>query len=436
MGTQLSMALDGHVTPEMKTVASDENVGADHVRKSVGSGLIVIPKNNMRSRTSLKKIIGIGKCLRTKVNANIGTSPDLAVIKEEMLKLRAAILAGTDSVMDLSTGGDLTKIRRKIIANCTVPLGTVPIYQAAAESARERSGIVSMDADMLFDSIQQQAMDGVDFMTVHCGVTMNTLQKLKKTGRVMGIVSRGGSFLAAWMLHNKLENPLYAQYDRLLQIAKKYDVTLSLGDGLRPGCLADANDPAQLTETRTLGKLAQQARDEEVQVMIEGPGHTPMHKIKGNIEWQKRVCHGAPYYVLGPLVTDVVPGYDHITGAIGGAIAAWHGADFLCYVTPAEHLSLPTPDDVFEGVIASRIAAHAADIAKGLNGAEKWDRKVSRYRFKRDWDKQISLSMDPRKAAKYREKSRPGTEDVCTMCGEYCAIKQVESFFKKRGKRK
>jgi phosphomethylpyrimidine synthase len=423
------MASDGHVTPEMRIVSRQEKIDAERVMKGVASGLIVIPKNRGRS---IKKLVGIGKGLRIKVNANIGTSPDFADIKEELKKLRAAIEAGADTVMDLSIGGDLIHTRRSIIAGCPVPLGTVPIYQAAVEAATEGKGIVSLDADAMFDAIEQHAMDGVDFMTVHCGVTMKSLQKLKEKGRVMGIVSRGGSFLATWMMHNKAENPLYSQYDRLLEIARKHDVTLSLGDGLRPGCLADANDPAQLTETRILGKLAQKARDEGVQVMIEGPGHVPMHKIKENMQFQKRVCGSAPYYVLGPLVTDVVPGYDHITGAIGGAIAAWHGADFLCYVTPAEHLSLPTPGDVREGVIASRIAAHAADIAKGLEGAEKWDLKLSKYRFNRDWKKQISLSMDPVKAKKYREKSKPGTEDVCTMCGEYCAIKQVESLFKKR----
>ena len=429
MSTQLKKAVGGKITPEMRILSREEGIDAEHIRESVASGFIVIPKN---SKSHSSKIVGIGKGLRTKVNANIGTSPDSVVIEEEMLKLRAAIDAGTDTLMDLSIGGDLRKVRRQIIAGCDVPFGTFPIYQAAVEAARDRQGIVGMDPDMLFDSIEEQAMDGVDFMTIHCGVTLKSLAKLKETGRVMGIVSRGGSFLATWMLHNKQENPLYSQFDRLIEIAKTHDVTLSLGDGLRPGCLEDANDGAQLLETMILGKLGLRARQAEVQVMIEGPGHTSMDKIKGNVRFQKKVCHGAPYYVLGPIVTDVAPGHDHITTAIGGAIAAWQGADFLCYVTPSEHLSLPTPEDVRQGVIASRIAAHAADIAKGLEGTEKWDRELSKLRFGRDWDKQIAMSMDPRKAKEYRDKSRPASEDVCTMCGEYCAIKQVERFFGKK----
>ncbi len=429
MKTQLESALEGVATKEMEAVARDENPSAGEIMQSVAKGWLVIPKNISRE---LGRVVGIGSGMRTKVNANIGTSPDSSDVKEELRKLKAALESGTDTVMGLSIGGNLAKIRRRIIAGCPVPIGTVPIYQAAVEAAAEGKGIVSMDPDRMFGVIEEQAMDGVDFMTLHCGVTSKSIGKLRESGRVMGIVSRGGSFLTTWMLHNKSENPLYEQYDRLLGIAKKHDVTLSLGDGLRPGCLADANDRAQMTETAILGELALRARARGVQVMIEGPGHTQMNKIRENMEWQKRVCHGAPYYVLGPLVTDVVPGYDHITGAIGGAIAAWHGADFLCYVTPSEHLSLPTPDDVREGVIASRIAAHAADIAKGLEGAEKWDMEISRHRFRRDWERQISLSMDPGKARRYREKSKPGAEDVCTMCGEYCAIKQVEDLFKKR----
>ncbi|MBN2331066.1 MAG: phosphomethylpyrimidine synthase ThiC [Candidatus Aenigmarchaeota archaeon] len=429
MRTQLSSALDGRITREMRIVARQEHADAGDVMERVGKGVLVIPSNGLKPP---RRVVGIGRGLRTKVNANIGTSPDSADLSLERRKLRAALDAGTDTVMDLSIGGDIRKIRRSIMSVCPAPLGTVPIYQATVHAASEGKGIVSMDADAIFNAIEEHAMDGVDFMTVHCGVTTRSLNELKKTGRVMGIVSRGGSFLATWMLHNRRENPLYEQYDRLLGIARRYDITLSLGDGLRPGCLADANDRAQLAETRILGQLAARARQAGVQVMIEGPGHVPMHKIRENIRWQKRVCDGAPYYVLGPLVTDVVPGHDHITGAIGGAIAAWHGADFLCYVTPSEHLSLPTPGDVRQGVIASRIAAHAADIAKGLEGAEKWDEQLSRHRFDRDWKRQISMSMDPAKAKRIRKKSRPGAEDVCTMCGEYCAIKQVEGLFRKR----
>jgi len=423
MKTLIERAKEGKITREMHHVSECETMDAEKLRTSIASGLIVIPKN---SRREIKKVIGIGRGMRVKVNANIGSSPDAASLKEEIKKMNVAVDAGADTLMDLSIGGDIRSIRKMILKKCPVPLGTVPIYQAAVQCVSGGGKIVEMNPDHIFSVIEEQAREGVDFMTVHCGVTKESLEKLKEQGRLMGIVSRGGSFLASWITHNKKENPLYEQYDRLLEIAKKYDVTLSLGDGLRPGCIADANDKAQLKETEILGDLTKRAWETGVQIMVEGPGHVPLHKIKENMEFQKRVCHGAPYYVLGPLVTDIAPGYDHITSAIGGAIAAWNGADFLCYVTPSEHLGLPTAADVREGVIASRIAAHAADIAKGVAGAEKWDHELSGHRLRRDWKKQIEFSIDPEKAKKYRDRNKPKQKDVCTMCGEYCAMKQME----------
>ena len=325
--------------------------------------------------------------------------------------------------MDLSTGGDLRAIRRKILEECDMPLGTVPIYQAAVKATAEGRKMSSLTADEIFGLIEEQAQEGVDFITVHCGVTMESVERLKREGRLLNVVSRGGAFLIEWMYANGKQNPLYEYYDRLLEIARKHDVTLSLGDGMRPGCIADATDRAQIQELVILGELAQRALDADVQVMIEGPGHIPINEVKENIRLQKELCHGAPFYVLGPLVTDVAPGYDHITSAIGGAIAASAGADFLCYVTPAEHLRLPSLDDVKEGLIAARIAAHAADIAKKIPGAEEWDKEISIYRQKRDWGKQIELALDPDKAMEYHLSKKAVSDDVCTMCSQYCSIK-------------
>ncbi|RLA84717.1 MAG: phosphomethylpyrimidine synthase, partial [Deltaproteobacteria bacterium] len=365
-----------------------------------------------------------------KVNANLGTSPDHADLQEELLKLRLALEAGADAVMDLSTGGNLDEIRRTILRHCPVPLGTVPIYQAAVETAQRKGAIVHMTLDDIFEVIERQARDGVDFMTVHCGLTFRALERLKKQGRVTGIVSRGGAFLATWMIYNDRENPLYEYFDRLLEIAKKYDVTLSLGDGLRPGSLADATDRVQLEELLTLGELVEEAWKEGVQVMVEGPGHVPLDQIEANVKVQKRVCRGAPFYVLGPLVTDIAPGYDHIACAIGGALAAYHGADFLCYVTPAEHLRLPKPEDVREGVIAARIAAHAADLARGRQDAWQRDLEMSRARSSLDWKRQMELCIDPLKAQKLRAERLPTERDVCTMCGKFCAIKLVKEYLR------
>lgn len=417
-------ARQGIVTPEMKQVAAAENVDEQHLLSEISRGSIIIPVNKKRKNC---KPLGIGKGLSTKINANIGTSKDCSDLAEELKKLDIAVKAGADTIMDLSTGGDIDGIRREILRNCPVPLGTVPIYQAAIEAVRNKKAIVDMTEEEIFKVIERQADDGVDFITVHCGLTRQAAGHIKQEGRLMDVVSRGGSFTVAWMMHNKKENPLYEHFDRLLEIAASCDMTLSLGDGMRPGCIADATDRGQIQELITLGELAQRALEKGVQVMIEGPGHVPIDQIIANMQLQKRLCHGAPFYVLGPLVTDAAPGYDHITSAIGGAIAATYGADFLCYVTPSEHLRLPTLEDVREGVIASKIAAHAADIAKGVKGAIDRDITMARCRKKMDWEGQIRASLDPERARAMRASRAPSDSDVCTMCGEFCAIKVLQS---------
>ncbi|MDP2682985.1 MAG: phosphomethylpyrimidine synthase ThiC [Deltaproteobacteria bacterium] len=418
--TQLEQARKGIITNEMKQAALKEGVETGYIRSSIMDGTVIITKN--KKHKSIEPL-AIGKGLRTKINANIGTSQDRASLEEELKKLHAAVEAGADAVMDLSTGGEIDEIRRAVIRESPAPIGTVPIYQAALEAAKKGKSFVELEADDIFEIIERHAEDGVDFITVHCGVTMQTLERIKNEGRIMGIVSRGGALTAEWINFNKKENPLFENYDRLLRIAKEYDMVLSLGDGLRPGCLADATDRGQIEELVTLGELAQKAVSEGVQVMIEGPGHMPLNQIEANILLQKRLCHGAPFYVLGPLVTDIAPGYDHITSAIGGAIAGAAGADFLCYVTPSEHLRLPTIDDVREGVIASRIAAHAADIVKGVKGAMDRDIQMAKARKALNWDEQIRLSLDPARARLLRESSPPSDKEVCTMCGSLCAIK-------------
>jgi phosphomethylpyrimidine synthase len=424
--TQKIKAQEGVITKEMAIVAREEEVSSEWLRENIASGRIVIPAN--RNHKSLHPI-GIGEGLRIKVNTNLGTSSDHIDLEEELKKLKVSIQAGTDTVMDLSTGGDLEAIRGEILKHASIPLGTVPIYQAAVEAARRKKTLANMMAEGLFEVIERQAEDGVDFMTVHCGVTRSSLERLRRDHRLMGVVSRGGSLLIEWMIYTDKENPLYEQFDRLLEIAKKYDVTLSLGDGLRPGCLADATDRPQVEETIILGELTERAWAEGVQVMIEGPGHVPLDQIEANVLLEKRLCKGAPFYVLGPLVTDITPGYDHIACAIGGAIAGRAGADFLCYVTPSEHLRLPSIDDVKEGVIATRIAAHAADLARGNKRAFQMDLGMSKARKEFDWEKQIELSIDPEKAKRYHEEGRSTEKDRCTMCGEFCAIKKVKDFF-------
>ncbi|MBC7342436.1 MAG: phosphomethylpyrimidine synthase ThiC [Clostridia bacterium] len=426
--TQLEQAKKGIITQEMEKVAAEEGLTPETIRQLVAEGQVVIPANvNHRGL----KPVGIGKGLRTKVNANIGTSSDYPDLEVEMAKLKVALEAGTDAVMDLSTGGDLNANRRRILEACPVALGTVPIYQAAVEAIKNRGSLVAMEPEDLFRVILQHAQDGVDFITVHCGVTRETVERLQREGRLADIVSRGGAFLTGWMLHNQKENPLYEQFDRLLEICRQYDVTLSLGDGLRPGCLADATDRAQVQELIILGELVDRARAAGVQAMVEGPGHVPLDQIAANILLEKRLCHGAPFYVLGPLVTDVAPGYDHITSAIGAAQAAAAGADFICYVTPAEHLGLPREEDVRAGVIAARLAGHAGDLVKGVKGAWEWDQQMARARKALDWEAQIDLAIDPKRARELRGSRNPEQAEACSMCGDYCAMKIVGEYLGK-----
>ncbi len=422
--TQLELAKKGIISPQMKVVAASEGLEAEFIQEGVAKGTIVIPANINHA-----KLVpgGIGQGLSTKVNANIGTSSDFGDVNTELEKLRVAIEAGADTVMDLSTGGDISAIRRTIVGASSVPIGTVPIYQAGIEAIDRYDAIVRMTADDLFAVIEENARDGVDFITVHCGVTLSAFARLKQQRRVADVVSRGGAFLIGWMLYNERENPLYEQYDRLLEIAREFDVTLSLGDGMRPGSLADATDRAQVEELLTLGELVQQAQEAGVQVMVEGPGHLPLNQIETNVRLQKAICKGAPFYVLGPLVTDIGAGYDHITGAIGGAVAAAAGTDFLCYVTPSEHLSLPDLEDVRQGVIASRIAAHAGDIVKGVKGAEEWDRKMSAARKRLDWEEQARLSLDRERSQRVHGQ-HAAAGSACSMCGNYCAMELMEKY--------
>jgi phosphomethylpyrimidine synthase len=401
-------------------VAQTEGLSEEFIRKGVAEGSIVIAKNINRK---FKKIVGIGTGLKTKVNANIGTSPDHIDINEELTKLEVAIKAGADAVMDLSTGGNLAQIRKEILAASAVQIGTVPIYEAACRTVAKGKKISQIDGELLFDIIEEQAQQGVDFITVHCGINKANVEILNRQGRLAGVVSRGGSFLVKCINVTGKENPLYEQYDRLLAIAKKYDITLSLGDGFRPGCVQDASDGPQIAELSVLGELVLRARQTGVQSMIEGPGHVPLNQIEANVILAKRMGHNAPLYFLGPLVTDIAPGYDHITSAIGGALAASYGVDFICYVTPAEHLRLPNIEDVHEGVISAKIAGHAADIVKGVKGAKKRDDEMSKWRKARNWKKQKEFCLDPEKFAKERAKLPPSQEDVCTMCGEFCSMR-------------
>lgn len=422
--TQLEEARKGNVTEAMQAVAREENIPLDTLLQLVSLGKVVIPLNPKHSPIHA---VGIGHKLRTKVNVNIGSSVDFPELENELAKVEISLKYKTDTIMDLSTGGDTKKIRQTILEAARIPLGTVPIYEAAIKTIQEKESIIAMDEEDIFAVIEEQAKQGVDFMTVHAGLTLKALERLKKQTRVADVVSRGGAFHIAWMLHNQKENPLYAHFDRLLEIAHKYDITLSLGDGLRPGSILDATDRAQIEELLTLGELVSEAWSRNVQVMVEGPGHVPLDQIEMNMKIQKQVCNGAPFYVLGPLVTDIAPGYDHIVSAIGGTVAAAAGADFLCYVTPCEHLGLPSVDDVREGLIASRIAAHAADIVKGVKGAVERDRKLSEARRNLDWEEQKKLVLDPDKFEKIRNK-RKSKSEACSMCGDFCALKVVDDF--------
>lgn len=423
----LIRALKNGDTPDaLLKVAADEQIDAELLKKKIIKGEAVIPQNRLRRDL---KALGIGTGLKTKVNANIGTSEKFPHLSEELEKLKICEAAGADTVMDLSTGGDTDMIRREILRHSSIPVGTVPIYQAALE-ARERYGnLVKMSADDIFRVIEKQAQDGVDFMTVHSGINREIIDILAEKRRVTDVVSRGGVFLVGWMIRNDSENPLFAQFDRLLDIAEGYDITLSLGDGMRPGSLADAGDDAQIKELENLGLLVSQARKRGVQTIVEGPGHVPFNMIKDQVELEKELCGGAPFYVLGPIVTDIAPGYDEITSAIGGTLAAASGADFLCYVTPREHLGLPTKEDVRRGVIASRIAAHAADVAKGVKSAEDWDRKMSEARRDLDWESQINLALDSEVARNAFDERSEEKDEVCSMCGEFCALNLIKEYF-------
>jgi len=417
--TQMQMARAGTITKEMREVATYEGLDVEWIRQEVAVGRIAIPKNinhNFEAR-------GIGNGLKTKINANIGTSGLHCNLQEELEKLDVAVKYGSDAVMDLSTGGNLDEIRRLIIKHSPVMIGTVPIYPVMTRLAEKNIRFQNMTADMLFDEIEAQAKQGVDFMTLHCGVTRRSLEFLDNHERIAGIVSRGGSLLKRWMIDNDAENPLYEQYDRILDICEKYDVTISLGDSLRPGAGADATDRGQLAELLILGELTQRAFARGIQVLVEGPGHVPLDQIEMNVKLMKHVCHDAPFYVLGPLTTDIAPGYDHIVGAIGGAIAASHGVDFLCYVTPAEHLCLPNIDDVKEGVIASKIAAHSGDIVKNVNGARDRDLAISKARRELDWDAIYKNAINPELARKRKMESEGADDDACSMCGKLCAVK-------------
>jgi len=420
--TQLEMARQGQITDLVRQAAAAENIDPEILRQRVSAGTAVICLNTKHTNG---RPLAVGEGLRTKTNANLGTSQDDTSIDKELEKAKVAAAAGADALMDLSTGGPIDEIRAAIIAETDLCIGSVPLYQAACDAVNQQGKpIVDMTVDDIFAGVKKHLDDGVDFITVHCGVTRETVSRMDKEGRLLEVVSRGGSFTVGWMDYNNAENPLYEFYDRLLEMVRPYDAVLSLGDGFRPGCIADASDRAQIQELILLGELTQRAQDAGIQVMIEGPGHVPLNQIEANIKLQKRLCHGAPFYVLGPLVTDIAPGYDHITAAIGGTVAAAAGADFLCYVTPSEHLRLPTVEDVHEGVMAVRIAAHAADIVKGIPGAIEKDNAMAVYRKNLDWEGQYSVSLDPEKARRWRDES--GVDEshgACTMCGSLCAYK-------------
>ncbi|MDP1551499.1 MAG: phosphomethylpyrimidine synthase [Methanobacteriaceae archaeon] len=423
--TQIENARKGHITPEMEEVARIEDIDIKKLIKGLANGNIVIPCNINRESTPC----AVGDGLSTKINANVGSSSEIEDIDNEIEKAIVAVQHGAHAVMDLSTGNHLKQIRKSILEAIDVPVGTVPIYEAGVAARLREKTIIDMTEDDMFHAIENQAKEGVDFMTLHCGITRDTVNKLISAKRIMGVVSRGGAFLASWIKHNEQENPLYKNYDYLLEIAYEYDITISLGDGLRPGCLSDATDIPQIQELIILGDLVQKARDADVQCMVEGPGHVPMDQIAANMKIQKTICKGAPFYVLGPIVTDMAPGYDHITSAIGGAIAAFSGANFLCYVTPSEHLSIPGLEEVKEGVIASKIAAQAADVAKGLNYAWENERKMSHARRNFDWEKQFELSFDSEKPKKFRKNCSVEEDDMCSMCGEYCALRLARDDF-------
>ncbi len=430
----MKIAKNGKITPEMEKVAKKEQVDVEFIRKGLESGRIIIPKSNRRE---LDNPIGIGKGLLVKINANVGSSKKICDLRSEVEKAKLAVQFGADTVMDLSSGvteADIRNIRSEILKTVKVPLGTVPIYQIALRSLEKKGAIIHMDEDDMFNVVEEQAKEGVDFFTIHVGVTKEIVNHLKSHPRMMGVVSRGGTFLAAWILEHDLENPFNRRYDYLLEMAKSYDFSISLGDGLRPGCIFDSTDYVQIQELLEISKFVKRAWEQNVQVMVEGPGHIPAHEIERNIQMQKSLCNEAPFYVLGPLVTDIAPGYDEIVSAIGGTIAGLAGADYLCYVTPSEHLGLPNLEDVKRGVIASKIAAHAVNIARYGQRASTWDYKMDVARKNLDWKGMINCAIDPELAQKihYRNGSVSEEEDVCSMCGEFCAIKMLKEALSKK----
>lgn len=417
--TQMDAARKGIRTKELMAVAQKEQWEPEKLLPLVAEGKVAIPAN--KHHTCLNPN-GIGSMLKTKINVNLGTSRDLNDLNLELKKVQDAVSMGAESIMDLSSFGDTRKFRRKLTEECPAIIGTVPIYDAVVYYHKALGEITAKE---WIDIVEMHAKDGVDFMTIHVGINKQTARRFKEAKRLTNIVSRGGSIIFAWMEMTGEENPFYEHYDRILEICQEHDVTLSLGDACRPGCIEDASDISQIEELVTLGELTRRAWEKDVQVIIEGPGHMPLEQIAANMKIQETICKGAPFYVLGPLVTDIAPGYDHITSAIGGAIAAAAGAAFLCYVTPAEHLRLPDGDDVKEGIISARIAAHAADIAKGIKGAKEWDRQMSDARKRLDWETMFKLAIDPEKARRYRETSKPEKEDTCSMCGNFCAMKNM-----------
>ena len=423
--TQMNAAKQGIVTPELAAVAKKEQMSETELLDLVAKGQVVICAN--KNHTCLDPN-GIGKALKTKINVNLGTSKDCLNLDLEMEKVNEAVKMGAEAIMDLSSFGDTQKFRRKLTTDCPAILGTVPIYDAVVYYNKDLDKITARE---WIDIVKMHAEDGVDFMTIHCGINRKTADKFKNNKRLTNIVSRGGSLIFAWMEMTGNENPFYEYFDEILEICQQYDVTLSLGDACRPGSIEDATDACQIEELIELGELTLRAWEKDVQVMIEGPGHMPLDQIAANMQIEQSLCHGAPFYVLGPLVTDIAPGYDHITSAIGGAIAATYGASFLCYVTPAEHLRLPTLEDMKEGIIASKIAAHAADIAKGVKGAKDWDREMSTARKNLDWEQMFALAIDGKKARRYREESTPEHSDTCTMCGKMCAVRNMNKVMNK-----
>ena len=419
--TQMQAAKMGIITPELKSVAENEGIQINELLEAVAKGQVVIPCN---INHKCIKPCGIGSILTTKINCNLGVSRDCINYDEEMQKVNAAVKLGADAIMDLSSHGNTEPFRKKLTSECSAMIGTVPVYDSVIHYQKDLSELTAQD---LIDVVRLHARNGVDFVTLHCGITKKTLEQIKSGSRKMNIVSRGGSLIFAWMSMTGKENPFYEYYDQILDICREYDVTVSLGDACRPGCLHDATDACQIQELINLGELTKRAWQKDVQVMVEGPGHVPLNQIAANMQLQKTLCHGAPFYVLGPLVTDIAPGYDHITGAIGGAVAAMNGASFLCYVTPAEHLALPNLEDVKDGIIASRIAAHAADIAKGIKGAMDIDNKMADARRKLDWDAQYECCLDKERAMSIRNSRLPEDDhsDTCSMCGKFCAVRSM-----------